>query len=302
VRFSVVIPLYNKRDHIERAIQSVLAQNEAFDELIVVDDGSADGGGELATGFGGKVRVIRQDNGGEAAARNRGISEAQGTHIAFLDADDRWLPDFLATIRRVIARRPGAAIYGTGYDLAEPDGSLQPGLRRVTRFVSRDSNLDYAAALASWCFALTSSSSCVPSERFREVGVFDESLALGTDIDMWVRLYLAGGVAFDPSPCAVYHRDAMNRSNRQPAFWDNRLQFLDAVEAQLRRDGLKPSDRANLRRFLARATYETLVGKASGEPQFDLATAMEERSAILGPKYRWRARARAWKRRLAGNA
>jgi len=297
VSFSVVIPLYNKRDYIGRAIQSVLDQAEAVEELIVVDDGSTDGGGDVAETFGGKVRVIRQANAGEAAARNRGIAEASASHIAFLDADDRWTPDFLATIKALIAKQPAAAIYGTGFDVAEPDGTLHPALDRANRFIGPSSKLDYAAALAAWCFALTSSSTCVRAEKFRETGLFNPALKVGTDIDMWVRLYLLGGAAFDPRPCAVYHRDADNRSNAQPAFWDKRLLFLNTLGEHCDRDATG-RDRRNLKRFLARSTYETLIGMANSDPQFDLRRAMKSHRATLGLSWLVRARLRDARRML----
>ena len=88
---SVIMPAYNARPYIEQAIRSVLDQDYAQIELIVVDDGSNDGTPELAEQFGNRVKVLRQKNAGPAAARNRGFAASQGEFIAFLDADDVWL-------------------------------------------------------------------------------------------------------------------------------------------------------------------------------------------------------------------
>lgn len=92
-RVSVVIPVYNGEQFLGDAIASVLAQGDELLEILVVDDGSTDGSAALAESFGCPVRVIRQDNAGPAAARNRGIAEARGEFIAFLDADDLYTPD-----------------------------------------------------------------------------------------------------------------------------------------------------------------------------------------------------------------
>jgi len=97
MRVSVVIPLYNKARYINRCLRSICAQTFSDFELIVVDDGSSDGGGQIARAFGdARIRVIQQQNAGPGAARNRGLAEAQGEYIAFLDADDEWMPGYLA--------------------------------------------------------------------------------------------------------------------------------------------------------------------------------------------------------------
>jgi glycosyltransferase involved in cell wall biosynthesis len=91
---SAIIPTYNRRAYIRRAIDSVLAQTVPVDEVIVVDDGSTDGTAEVVTEwFGDRVRLIRQQNTGVSGARRRGIREARGEWIAFLDSDDEWSPE-----------------------------------------------------------------------------------------------------------------------------------------------------------------------------------------------------------------
>jgi len=93
VRVSALIPTYNRREHVCRAIDSVLAQTMPVDEIIVVDDGSTDDSAEMIRSrYGQRITVIRQENAGVSAARNRGIREAQGKWIAFLDSDDVWFP------------------------------------------------------------------------------------------------------------------------------------------------------------------------------------------------------------------
>ena len=93
---SVIIPLHNKGKYIGRALNSVFAQTHEDFEVVVVDDGSSDHGPDIVRQYTDKrLRLIQQENAGPGAARNRGIREAKGQYVAFLDADDEWLPDFL---------------------------------------------------------------------------------------------------------------------------------------------------------------------------------------------------------------
>ena len=109
---SVVIPLYNKQLEIGAAVRSVLAQTRPPQEIIVVDDGSTDGGAEVVCAIGSPlVRLVRQSNAGVCAARNRGIAESTGEYIALLDADDAWEPGFLAEIAAMIREFPGCGLY-----------------------------------------------------------------------------------------------------------------------------------------------------------------------------------------------
>ena len=102
---SVVIPVYNAARFLADAIRSVQAQRHPRIEIIVVDDGSTDGSGEVARSFAG-VRCLRQANGGIAAARNAGVHEARGNLLAFLDADDLWTPGKLALQLDVLRADP----------------------------------------------------------------------------------------------------------------------------------------------------------------------------------------------------
>lgn len=95
MKISTIVPLYNARAFIVEAIDSILAQTRAADEIIVVDDGSTDGGPELLDAYGSKVRVIRQAHAGAATALNRGIANATGDAVAFIDSDDLWASDKL---------------------------------------------------------------------------------------------------------------------------------------------------------------------------------------------------------------
>ena len=113
-KFSIVIPLYNKKKYIYRAINSVLNQTIKDFELIVVNDGSDDGSEKIIERFNDeRIRLISQENKGVSAARNTGIIRSKHEFIAFLDADDEWLPDHLETISLLINKFPKAKAYAT---------------------------------------------------------------------------------------------------------------------------------------------------------------------------------------------
>jgi len=130
MNISVVIPLYNKARHIRRALSSVLAQTAPCFELVVVDDGSTDGSADVVRSISdSRLRLVVQPNGGECAARNRGIRETSGELIAFLDADDEWLPEFLSTVMRLYDQCPQAGAYATAYRCVRDAISWHPVFR-----------------------------------------------------------------------------------------------------------------------------------------------------------------------------
>jgi len=115
MKVSAIIPVFNRRDLLPRAIESVLRQTVAVDEIIVVDDGSTDGSAKLVQErYGGRVRLIQQANAGVSGARRRGIEVAKGEWIAFLDSDDEWLPDRNAELLKAAQQVPAdvAWIFG----------------------------------------------------------------------------------------------------------------------------------------------------------------------------------------------
>jgi glycosyltransferase involved in cell wall biosynthesis len=105
---SVVVPAYNAAQDLGAAIDTILAQSYPPHEIIIVDDGSTDATSRVIAGFGGRLIALRQDNGGPSAARNAGIARATAPFIAFLDADDRWLPDTLALQLACLDAAPAA--------------------------------------------------------------------------------------------------------------------------------------------------------------------------------------------------
>lgn len=123
---SALIPTYNRRKYVVRAIESILAQTVGVDEIVVVDDGSTDGTAEeIETRFGARVRLIRQENRGVSGARRRAVEEARGKWIAFLDSDDEWLPDRNRELLEAVEKMPGevAWVFGDMQVITDGGGS-----------------------------------------------------------------------------------------------------------------------------------------------------------------------------------
>lgn len=134
-RFSIIIPLYNRADGVAACIESALAQDFGDFEIVVVDDGSTDGGAEVVEGVGDpRIRCIRQENAGANAARNRGFDAARGRFVALLDSDDRFLPGHLARLDAALAETPDAFVFarivadrGDGRTFLKPPRGPRPG-------------------------------------------------------------------------------------------------------------------------------------------------------------------------------
>lgn len=209
---SVVIPLYNKKTTVARAVRSVLDGVVLPAEIIIVDDGSTDGSAKALEEIRSPLlRVIRQQNKGAAAARNTGIREARGEFIAFLDADDVWLPDFLQTVLALKEKFPGAGIYGTAYAVSQGD--------RIIPITSPDvPECPWEGVLGN-LFKLflnqtpfNSDTVLIPRTVFDEIGFFMEGETIGEDVQMWLNISLRHPVVFTTKICSRYHTDAPNRA------------------------------------------------------------------------------------------
>ncbi|MCA9056709.1 MAG: glycosyltransferase family 2 protein, partial [Planctomycetaceae bacterium] len=127
----VVIPVFNGERFLEQAIASVLDQSLVPAKVLVVDDGSTDSSREIAMRFGNPVSCLAQANQGPSAARNRGIAAASSEWVAFLDADDYWMPGRLERMLDVVERNPDVDFVYTGLTRIAADGSEEP-LRAVS--------------------------------------------------------------------------------------------------------------------------------------------------------------------------
>ncbi|MFY9781712.1 MAG: glycosyltransferase family 2 protein [Candidatus Baltobacteraceae bacterium] len=200
---SVIVPLYNKQPYIARAVRSVLEQTFRDFELIVVDDGSTDGGADELASFQSdpRLRIIRQANAGVSAARNTGLREMRADVAAFLDGDDQFLPAHLEALQTLADEFPNAGLLATGYEDVMPNGSRVPRTIPNGRFRLLE---DYFAAACRYRFFLSTSACAVRRRAVAEVGGFLEGVPKGEDVEYWARVALRFPVAYDARPSSLY--------------------------------------------------------------------------------------------------
>lgn len=209
---TVVIPLYNKAETIGRAIASVQRQTVADWELIVVDDGSSDGGSAVVeTLEDQRIRVIRQANGGVSRARNRGVSEARSEWVAFLDADDEWKPEFLATCLQLLEQYPQADVIGTAYELCDANEQTHPIVLRHWELGKEGLMESYFMVAANSDPPFCSISVMIRKAALQAIGGFPEGIGQGEDLLTWARLAVNGSIAYAGKSLAIFHTDAQHR-------------------------------------------------------------------------------------------
>lgn len=205
---SVVIPLYNKEAHIAKTLDSVLNQTYQNFEIIVVDDGSTDNSSLIAKSFAdSRIRIISQPNGGVSAARNRGTSEAIGEYIAFLDADDLWLPSYLETQIKLLAKYPNCDVFATNYIFRDSEGKTSPTIIRNILFDGPDGILtNYFQVASSSHSPLWTSAVMVKKNAIKEIGGFPKNIKSGEDLLTWAKLAVKYNIAYSRSPQAVFNQ------------------------------------------------------------------------------------------------
>ena len=217
MKFSVIIPLYNKAPYVAKAIQSVLAQTFTDYELIVMDDGSVDDSHDVALkALEGcpQGRLCQQKNAGVSMARNNAVALSKGAYLCFLDADDWWAPDFLEEMAKLVAAFPEAGVYGTGYTIVNE-------LKRKTGAACIGVDAGFEMGYINYCqvysktliMPLWTGAACVPRCVFDEMGGFPQGIKLGEDFLLWIHIALKYKVAFLNKPLSYYNQD-VDVSNR----------------------------------------------------------------------------------------
>lgn len=215
---SVVIPAFNSEATIARAIESVLAQTYTDYEIIVVDDGSKDNTAQAVKAFGDKVNYIYQDNAGVSVARNTAISAASGEWLAFLDADDKWLPKKLQKQINLLRANPQLKWCCT--NRYQSDGKRKAVFGNEKKIKKALQDKDYfesyfLAAAKDQCPIITT---CLMIHKslFGELGSFDPQYVRGQDLDMWWRIaHHYPQVGYVAEPLAIRHLDDENPITKQ---------------------------------------------------------------------------------------
>ncbi len=291
-KFTVVIPLYNGREYILRSVTSVLSQSYTNYEIVVVDDGSVDNGGDIMLECEDpRLRLVRQENRGVCVARNRGIAEGKGEYIAFLDADDEWYPNHLETLVSLINEYGEGGIYSTGYRM-----SYEVGSSSVEVFV--DSGGESYSVVRDpfrlWCIRQVnnSSNSAVRKDILHEVGLYKEGEDAGEDLDLWIRICARRPLVISPVVTSIFHQTGTTGKAR----FDNLIQYsLPVISAgrflQGEQEGLAINPRS-VRKYIRRHVGDVFWSYISLDVREPLKTALGNSDVkTLAPVYYWLAHA-----------
>ena len=250
MKYSVIIPLYNKAPYIRKALESVFAQTYTDYELIVVDDGSTDDSARIAEEYILEVkgaensgaettasrlsplafRLIRQANSGVSAARNNGVAQASGDYITFLDADDWWEPTYLERMAQLIEDYPEAGLYACNYVYYKP-GKTHVALNIPTGYINYPK-----AYYESGAMPVTSITAIMPRTVFDDMEGFPLGIKLGEDFLLWAKTAMHYPVAFLNEPLAYYNNDVpvALRATRNLHHPNNHMLFrMDGIASSL---------------------------------------------------------------------
>ena len=237
MRFSVIIPLYNKAPYVRKALESVFGQTYRDFECIVVDDGSTDNSLAVVKEcveqfriYNFKFQILSQKNVGVAAARNNGVVKSKGEYVCFLDADDWWEPTYLEEMDRLIKEYPDAGIYASNYIY------YKPGKTHVALKLERG-YMNYPEAYLHGEMPVWTGAACMSRKVFEEMGGFPMGIKLGEDFLLWAKTALHYPVAFCEKSLAYYNNDlpAYLRATRNVHAPEHNMLFhLDEIERELR--------------------------------------------------------------------
>ena len=205
----MIIPCWNRKQIVSRAIQSVLNQSLAAAEIIVVDDGSDDGTAEMVGQRFPQVTLLRQSNKGVSAARNAGIKQAQHQWIALLDSDDEWLPDKLSTQLNALQQQPDRRICHIDEIWVRRGKRVNPMQKHA-----KPDGWIFEQCLPLCC--VSPSSVLLHRSILDDVGLFDESLPACEDYDLWLRIFRKYPVVLESHPLLVKyggHSDQLSKKH-----------------------------------------------------------------------------------------
>ncbi|OUQ51588.1 glycosyl transferase [Alistipes sp. An116] len=206
-KISVVIPLYNKEKSIASTLQTVLNQTFTDYEIVIVNDGSTDNSvAEVEKIHDARIRLINQQNAGVSAARNRGVEEAKGELIAFLDADDEWKSEYLATQYHLSQKYPECSVFACNYEFHDAEGNVTPTNIHKLPFVGEDGILINYFEVASCSHPpLCTIAVMIRKNVLQAIGGFPVGVTLGEDLITWARLAVYYKIAFSKQVVAVYN-------------------------------------------------------------------------------------------------
>ncbi len=258
MQVSVIIPVYNRRQTLPRALESVIAQLHPAAEIIVVDDGSEDGTAQMVRQQYPDVQLIEQPNKGVSAARNAGIRAAKYGWIALLDSDDEWLPQKLSRILQAHEKQPDLLLWH----------SDEIWVRNGTRVNPMNKHAKQGGNIFKHCLPLcviSPSAAVIHRKVFSEIGWFDEALPACEDYDYWLRFCHRYEVGYIEQPLIRKyggHADQLSRKH-----WGMDRFRIHALDKLLQQKTITPTQRELACQMLIKKTGILLKGARKHQNQ-----------------------------------
>jgi glycosyltransferase involved in cell wall biosynthesis len=252
-KVSVIIPNYNYSQYIGEAVESVLSQTYANVEIIVVDDGSKDNSLEILETFGNKIKVIAQQNAGVSAARNNGVANSDGEFIAFLDADDVWLPEKLEKqIERFSTDNSLGLVHVAVQDIDAKGNNLDIHLDGLSGNVSHEILLLERSVVLGG-----GSGIMIPRKVFDEVGGFDSRLSTSADWDIFYQISSRYKVGFINEILLKYRIHGSNMHGNIPRMESEMLLGFEKAFSTEKNQSIKKNAYGNLYKVLAGSYFQS---------------------------------------------
>jgi glycosyltransferase involved in cell wall biosynthesis len=249
IKFSVVIPLYNKENYIVDCINSINSQTYRASEIIIINDGSTDNSLEKINSLKNNIEnliVLDKTNGGEASSRNMGIENSNCEYIAFLDADDFWLSNHLEQLKELIVKYPECELYCSQYyaisRAKEKKKMKLPDIGNNNLMVVNN----YFEYLYKGYGFVNSSNSCVRKNIFKKIDLF-KVMNLGTDFDMWCRIT-------EKYELAVFFKESvqinLNAENRVSLKFKNEIPlFMNELKKRIENNTISSKKQVSAKKF-----------------------------------------------------
>ena len=233
---SVVIPAYNAEQSLRRCVESALTQAGPVVEVIVIDDGSTDDTAEVGESFGDQIKFAVQENAGQGAARNHGLTLATGQLLAFLDADDYWKPDFLKNCCEFLKKHPSAVAVNTGFTVVSQDGTSKdyPELPNDTNNEAPRLLDDFYRFWATHDHVRTGTV-LMKTDAARTVGGQLEDLRISQDLEFWGMLATLGPWGFIPTSYWIGDSRVVGKKTGWKKKYEKRRKLCPTVEQWERR-------------------------------------------------------------------
>lgn len=252
IYFSIIVPLFNKEEYVERAIQSILNQSYENFEIIIVNDGSVDSSRDKVIAIDdARIKLIDQKNKGVSSARNVGVYNSKYDFVAFLDADDTWEPNFLEEMILLIEKFPSAGIYGVNnfFDYQNSFKVHEPYEWLFNGETSGIINNYFDVFVKIGKSPFSNSNFCMSKRLFIGIEGYKEGVRLTEDSDLWCRVALRYKIAYSTKPLATYYMGTTGSTHF--IFEKKDFQVITTLKNELVLKKVNPNLEKSVKKFIA---------------------------------------------------